>query len=86
MNNGKVKRRRKRTYFKSIDISENTNTILYGLMMVHNIPAKELAKKINCNVRTIQGIVQGRNTSDENMKKIADIFNVPKKVLFWKKF
>lgn len=85
MKKRKIKRKEKSDHFRAIKITENTNTVLYGLMIVNNVKTKELAKKIGCSVRTIQGIIQGRKTTIDNMLKISVIFGVPIEVIFWQK-
>lgn len=74
---------RKDNHFRAINITAETNLVLYGLMVVKNITAKSLAEKVDCSVRTIQGAVQGRKLSSELMKRISDVLETPEYVIFW---
>lgn len=74
---------RRENHFRAINITAETNLVLYGLMVVKNITAKNLAERVGCGTRTIQGAVQGRKLSAELMKKISEVLETPEYVIFW---
>lgn len=83
LNNKKKLSERQKNHFRAINITAEANLVLYGLMVVKNITAKDLAEKVGCNVRTIQGAVQGRKLSEEFRKGILEVLETPESVIFW---